>query len=101
MENIKKVAFVVRSPEGIWECTRSGLGLGVENMYAGVFIIDALIEMGEREEAYLENLEMLDELEGEVCTNVQANVDKYKFIRFMSVPDMARRMTEYDLVAAF
>ena len=101
MENVEKVAFIVRTADDIWECTRSGLGLGVENLYAGIFIIDTVIEMGDREDDYLENLEMIDDLEGEVYSNVQTNVDKYEFIQFMSVEDMGRKIMEYDLMASF
>ena len=101
MENVEKVAFIVRAADDVWECTRSGLGLGVENLYAGIFIIDTVIEMGDREDDYLENLEMIDDLEGEVYSNVQANVDKYEFIQFMSVEDMGGKIMEYDLMASF
>lgn len=101
MENVEKVAFLVRTPEEIRECTRSALGLGVQDVIVALFIIDAPLKMGGREDRFRENLEMIDDLEGEIFSNVRANSDKYELIRFISLEAMAGKLLEYDLTAAF
>lgn len=101
MEDVEKVAFLVRTPEEIWECGRSALGLSVQDIIVALFIINAPVEMGGREDGFRENLEMIDDLEGEIFSNVQANSDKYELIRFISLKAMAEKLIEYDLVTTF
>ncbi|MBW1710534.1 MAG: hypothetical protein JRG97_12975 [Deltaproteobacteria bacterium] len=101
MENKNGVAFLVRSPADIWECTRSCVGLSIENLNVALFIIDAAIEMGERMEAFLDLMEMIDDLEGKIFSNIRKDADRIRFIKFMTVNEMAREIRKYDLLAAF
>ncbi|MBW2090816.1 MAG: hypothetical protein JRI34_01670 [Deltaproteobacteria bacterium] len=101
MQNIEKVAFLTRCTENIWECTRSCVGLGIENLNVALFIIDAAIEIGDRMEAYLDYLEMINDLEGEIFTNVRDNADRFSLIRFMPLEDMAVEIRKYDLLSVF
>ena len=103
MEGVNKVAFLVNEPQDSWEGLRSGLGLLVENMWVRVFFIDIEVDLpeGKTEEDFKENLEMLDDLEGEVYTNVQANVDKYGYFQYLSLEDMVAKIKEYQLVVPF
>ena len=73
MEGVNKVAFLVNKTDNSWEGLRSGLGLLVENMWVAVFFIDTEVTLPpeKSDEEFTENLEMLDDLEGEVYTNVQ------------------------------
>jgi hypothetical protein len=103
MEGVNKVAFLVNKPENSWEGLRSGLGLLVENMWVAVFFIDMEISLPaeKSDEEFEENLEMLEDLEGEVYTNVQANADKYGYFKVMPVEDMLAKIKEYQLVVPF
>jgi len=103
MEGVNKVAFLVNKPANSWEGLRSGLGLLVENMWVSVFFIDMEIELPaeKSDEEFTENLEMLDDLEGEVYTNVQANVDKWDYMKFMPLEDMVAKIKEYQQVVPF
>ena len=101
MENVKRVAFVVKNSDDIWECTRSAIGLGVENLYVGLFIINAIIEMGPQEEAYQDQLEMIGDLEGLIFTNMPQNKERYDLVEFMTLEEMAQKIREYDLVTTF
>lgn len=103
MEGVKKVAFLVNQPTDTWEGLRSGLGLLVENMWVAVFFIDMELHLpeGKTDEDFEENLEMLDDLEGEVYTNVQANADKYGYIKYLPLEDMVAKIKDYQLVIPF
>ncbi len=101
MDYIKRVAFVARNSDDIWECTRSAIGLGVENLFVGLFIINAIIEMDSQEEAYQDQLEMIGDLEGRIFTNVPQNKEQYDSIEFMTLKEMAQKIREYDLVTTF
>lgn len=101
---IEKVAFIINQDD-CWEGIRSTLGLLVENMWCAAFVIDHEMKVPapkKTEEDLQENLEMLvEDLEGEVYSNVQANVDKYDYVEFMSLEDMAEKLKEYELVVPF
>jgi hypothetical protein len=103
MEGVNKVAFLVNKSANSWEGLRSGLGLLVENMWVAVFFIDMEVELiaEKSDEEFTENLEMLEDLEGEVYTNVQANVDKWGYFQYMSVEDMVAKIKDYQLVVPF
>ncbi|MBW2061588.1 MAG: hypothetical protein JRI95_08515 [Deltaproteobacteria bacterium] len=66
-----------------------------------LFIVDAPIVMGERQEAFLDQLEMIFDLEGKVFSNVQDNVNRFRFINFMSLKDMAPEIRKYDVLITF
>jgi len=101
MEDVKRVAFVVKNSDDVWECTRSAIGLGVENLFVGLFIINAIIEMGPQEEDFQDQLEMISDLEGRIFTNVPQNKERYDLVEFMTLKEMAQKIREYDLVTTF
>ncbi|MBU2546906.1 MAG: hypothetical protein KKB20_00720 [Proteobacteria bacterium] len=101
MKDVRRVAFVVRRTEDVFECARSAAGLAVENLEVGLFILDAPIELPEGDAGFLDLLEMIDDLDGLVFSNLAANAEVYDSIRLLSRADAAARLTGYDLVTAF
>ena len=96
------VAILIRDPNNYWEGLRSGLGLGLEMIEAHVFVLGEVKMPEDRVEGYKDNLEFLkDELEGNHYTDIQANVDTWGFFEYMSLEDMGKKLTEYDLVIPF
>lgn len=100
---VNKVSIIVKDSKDSWEGVRSSLGLLVENMWVRCFIVDCDVELpkDKSKEEFEENLEMLDDLEGEVFSNVQANVDNWEFIQYASMEDIAAKVKEYQLVVPF
>lgn len=101
MEEIEKVGFLVKSSHNITECIRSAVGLGLDNRQVAVFIIDAAIEDRSCTDEFLDRLEMIDDLEGLVWTNVEPPQPCQAFIRQREVKEIAREMAGCDLLVSF
>jgi len=94
---MKKVAFLVKDKEEDWEGLRSTLGLAVENNAVSLFVLDHEVEMNE---AYRENLEWVLDMEGELYSNVPANVEKYGY-KAISYEELGQKLKEMDVIIPF
>jgi hypothetical protein len=52
------------------------------------------------DEAYSDNMEFLDEMEGERFSNNSANVEKYGF-QYITLADVGAKINDADLVIPF
>lgn len=94
---MKKVAFLVRSNEEDWEGLRSTLGLAVENNTVYLFVLDHEVEMTE---PYRENLDWVLDMEGELYSNVAANVEKHGF-QPITYAALGQKLKEMDFIVPF
>ena len=94
---MKKVAFLVRGKEELWEGMRSSLGLVIENNYVTMVVLDREVEMTDE---YKENLEWFVDMEGEFYSNVPANVEKYGF-KPITIEELGEKLKEMDTIVPF
>lgn len=94
---MKKVAFLVRSKEELWEGMRSSLGLVIENNYVTMVVLDQEVEMTDE---YKENLEWFVDMEGEYYSNVPANVEKHGF-QPITIEELGEKLKEMDYIVPF
>ncbi|BCL62721.1 hypothetical protein DGMP_34140 [Desulfomarina profundi] len=89
----KKVCFMYRHEDYAIDGIRSALGLAVENMYSYGVVLDK--ELPELDELTQESIEMLRDMEGDVLSTVQANIDKNNFtpITLEELGEKLREMT--------
>jgi hypothetical protein len=94
---MKKVAFLVRSQDELWEGMRSSLGLVIENNYVTMVVLDQEVEMTDD---YKENLEWFVDMEGEYYSNVPANVEKHGF-QPITIEELGEKLKEMDYIVPF
>ncbi len=87
----KKVCFMYRHEDYVVDGIRSALGLAVENMYSYGMVIDK--EIPEIDELTKESIEMLRDMEGDIFTTVQADVEKNDFTA-ISIEELGEKLRE-------
>ena len=95
---MKKVVVLINDVDQQYEGLRTSLGLLLEDAEVQMIVLNN--EIGNMDEAYHDNMEFLDEMEGERFSNNPANVDKYGF-KYVTIADIAARINESDIVIPF
>jgi len=94
----KKVCFLMRDNEYILDGLRSALGLSVENNYSyGVILKN---EIDKFDEYNMENLEWIRDMEGEVFSTVQANVEKNELVA-ITLEEVGQKLREMDVIVPY
>jgi riboflavin synthase len=94
---MKKVAVVVRQPQGHYEALRTSLGCLLENHQVSYLVLDEEIHP---DEAFSDNLGFLEEMEGRRYSNHPANVEKYGFTS-MDLAEMGELLRQQDIIIPF
>jgi hypothetical protein len=97
MVKIKQVAFVVRNEGDLWECTRSALGLAVENFYVSLYVLDFEVNLTD---ALKENIEWLQDLEVSLYSNNRNNGYNGRF-QYRPLSEIGESLKHKDLVITF
>ncbi len=95
MENI---AVLIKDVDQQYEGLRTSLGLLLEAASVQMYVLNH--EIGNMDEAYSENMEFIDEMEGERYSNNPANIEKYGF-KPISIEEMIVKLKEADLIIPF
>jgi hypothetical protein len=95
---MKKAAVIIRDPEQQYEGLRTSLGLLLEDTQVQMFVLHH--EIANMDEAYRDNMEFIDEMEGERFSNNSANVEKYGF-RHVTLADVAKKINAADVIIPF
>jgi len=95
---MKKLAVVIRDPYQQYEGLRTSLGALLENLHVQMIVLNHVIH--NMDEAYSENMEFLDEMEGERFSDNEENINKYGF-NPVSLKDVGKMLKEADVVIPF
>ncbi len=95
---MKKVAVLINDVEQQYEGLRSSLGMLLYETEVQMFVVNE--EIANMDEAYHDNMEFLDEMEGGRFSNNRANVDKYGFT-YATIDEMGEMLQQADLVIPF
>ena len=94
----KKVCLMYRNKDYAVDGIRSALGLAVENMYSYGVVMDCEIET--LDEHNLESVEMLRDMEGEIYSTVQANVDNNGF-ESINLEELGEKLRDMDIIVPY
>lgn len=97
MKGIRRVAFLIRRKEDLFEASRSSLGLAVENFFVHMFVLDVEVEMTEK---YKDNLDWFNDVEACYYSNNRINAEKYGF-EYMDIKEIAEKLKGMDLIIPF
>jgi len=95
MDNI---AVLIKDVNQQYEGLRTSLGLLLEAASVQMYVLNHEIET--MDEAYSDNMEFIDEMEGERYSNHPANVEKYGF-KPITIEEMLVKLKEADLIIPF
>lgn len=96
-----KVCFLMKKGEeekDTLDAMRSTLGLSVANHYSFAAVLDH--ELGKFDDYNAENLEWIRDMEGDVYTNVQANVDK-NGLTAITLEELGKKLLEMDVIVPY
>jgi hypothetical protein len=80
------------------DAMRSTLGLSVANHYAFAAVLDH--ELGKFDDYNAENLEWIRDMEGDVYSNVQANVDT-NGLTSITLEELGKKLLEMDVIVPY
>jgi hypothetical protein len=95
---MKKAAVIIRDPDQQYEGLRTSLGLLLEDTEVQMFVLHH--EIADMDEAYHDNMEFIDEMEGERYSNNSANVEKYGF-KHVTMADVVEKINRADFIIPF
>jgi hypothetical protein len=94
----KKVFFMSRNADYVLDSMRSTLGLAVENMYSFNAVVN--VEIPELDDYNKENLEWIRDMEGEVYSNVDANVEKNDMAK-ISIDELGQKLRDMEVIVPY
>ena len=95
---MKKVAVLIKDIEQQYEGLRLSLGALLDDVDIQMVVLNH--EIANMDEAYQDNMEFLDEMEGQRVSNHMANAEKHGF-QHETIKEIARRLQEVDLIIPF
>lgn len=95
---MKKIAVVIKDVDQQYEGLRTSLGALLESAEVQMFVLNH--EIANMDEAYHDNMEFLDEMEGERFSNNSANVEKYGF-QYVTLAQVAEKLDAASVVIPF
>ena len=93
-----KIAVLIKDKDQQYEGLRTSLGLLLEMAEVQMFVLNH--EIVNMDDAYSENMEFIDEMEGERFTNNTVNAEKYGF-KYLTTSEIGEKLKQASLVIPF
>jgi hypothetical protein len=94
---MKKVTVLARYPHRQHEALRTSLGCLLENHFVTYMVLDYEAQL---DEAFANNLEFLDDMEGMRFSNVPVNAERHGFV-YKSLAEMGELLRDQDIIIPF
>ena len=94
---MKNLVVIIKDKHQQYEGLRSSLGALLEMSQVEMVVLNHEIEM---HEAYKENMEFFDEMEGKRYSNNEENIKKYGFLP-ITLEELAEKVKSADIVVPF
>ncbi len=94
---MKKLIVIIKDKHQQYEGLRSSLGALLEISDVEMVVLNHEIDM---HEAYKENMEFFDEMEGKRYSNNKVNIEKYGFLP-ITLEELAEKVKKADIVIPF
>lgn len=94
----KKVCFLQCNSMYTLDGIRSALGLAVENQYA--YSVIMYNELPEMSDYHKENIDWIRDMEGEVFSTVDANVEKHGMVK-ITMEELGQKLREMDIIIPY
>ncbi|MBC2714363.1 MAG: hypothetical protein HF978_03555 [Desulfobacteraceae bacterium] len=95
---MKKVAVLIKDIDQQYEGLLLSLGALLDDVDIQMLVFNH--EIANMDEAYQDNMEFLDEMEGQRISNNMANAEKYGF-QHATIKEIAQRLKDVDLIIPF
>ena len=95
---MKKAVVLIKDVDKQYEGLRTSLGLLLEDTEVTMVVLHHKI--ANMDEAYEDNMEFLDEMEGERFSNNSENVENYGF-KYATLSEVATKINDADVVIPF
>lgn len=92
---MQSVAIIVRNTDQQYEGLRICVGFLLNGTEVEMFVLDN--EIACMDEAYRDNMDFVDEMNGERFSNNAVNVEEYGF-RHVTLTEMADRLSHADVI---
>ena len=94
----KKIGFLLANKEYTLDGIRSALGLAVENMYAYAYVMNN--ELTDVSDYHKENIDWIRDMEGEVYTTVDANVENNNMVK-ISLEEIGKQLRDLEYIIPY
>ena len=98
MAKVDEVAVLIKDADQQYEGLRTSLGLLLEAASVQMYVLNH--EIKNMDEAYRDNMEFIDEMEGERYSNHPANIEKYGF-KSITTEELLIKLKKVDLIIPF
>jgi riboflavin synthase len=94
----KQAAIIIKDPQQQYEGLRTSIGLLMEEVHVNMFVLH--YEIDNMDEAFRDNMSLMDEMGGKRFSNHAENAEKYGF-RYVTMAQVAEKIQQAEFIIPF